>query len=178
MRNSLDLGGIFIADQSIDQHSRGPSPGAGHLFHDRAASPGSGPSLWSGTNDPLYPCLWSGSHRPGTLAQVQCIDPGVCSGGTVWDLPAVGHPGALTFADDEAALIRRHGVRYLLDAAGGSHAPVAPAPASSPGHRKATEAISFLGGKKHSSDNSATVSGTTFRLQGGGEMTGYNQRHT
>lgn len=59
----------------------------------------------------------------------------------------------LTFADDEAALIRRHGVRYLLDAPGGTHAPVATATASSSGHREASEAVSFLGGKQSSSND-------------------------
>lgn len=57
-----------------------------------------------------------------------------------------------TFAYDEATLIGWHRVGYLLDAPGGSHAPVATATASSSGHCQASEAISFLGRKQSSSD--------------------------
>lgn len=51
------------------------------------------------------------------------------------------------FAYDEAALICRHCVGYLLDATRVSHAPVTAATASSSGYRQASEAISFLGCK-------------------------------
>mgnify|MGYP006996591912 CR=1 FL=1 len=73
-----------------------------------------------------------------------------------------------TFADDEAALVGRHSVGHLLDAAGGPHAPVATAAASPPGHRQASEAVSFLGRKRSSSDVSAAASRISFPLWGGG----------
>lgn len=60
----------------------------------------------------------------------------------------------LTFADDEATLIGWHRVCYLLDAARGSHAPVATASASASGYWEASEAIPFLGKEQSSGEAS------------------------
>ena len=74
----------------------------------------------------------------------------------------------LTFADDEATLVSGHSVGHLLDAPGGPQAPVAAAAASASGYRQASEAVSFLGRKRSSSDVSAAASRISFPLWGGG----------
>lgn len=77
-------------------------------------------------------------------------------------------PPPPTFADDEATLVRRHGVGYLLDATRGSQAPVAAATASAPGHRKAPEAVSLLGKKQRAGEDPATPASATRGPRGAG----------
>lgn len=83
---------------------------------------------------------------------------------------------SLTFAYDEATLIRWHAVRYLLDTTRGSHVPVASATASSPGYCQAPEAISLLRKTQAPVTRAAAATSTTSRLPwGAGSARGRDQ---
>lgn len=93
------------------------------------------------------------SQEPWTSCSGGTVGPRLRSGRTDGRGTTKPHQRLLTFAYDEAALICRHWVGYLLDATRGSHSPVATATTSTSGHREASEAISLLGRKQSSSDD-------------------------
>lgn len=191
--SSKFLGGKRIADQSISKRREAPRV--------RGASPTTGACSAAGGSSPLsvhtrepttssarvrektrpgrVPAEGSGSPRPGTFGRVRHTDPPACSGGTVRDPSAVGDPGASSLP---LPMTRPHlsaGTVYVISwTPPGAPTLQSPRPRPRPlaTARPPKPSLSWEGSKARVTI-SATATGTTFHLRGGGEVTGWNQRH-